>query len=537
MVRDLARLERDSFDVVVIGGGIYGLSTAWELASGGLRVAIVERDDFGGGTSFNSLKTIHGGIRPLQHGALREMREFVREQRAIATIAPHLVRPLAFVVPTYRHPVRNRFAMGIFFRAFDRLAADRSAGVDPSRRLPPSRLVSRAECLEMNPAIDPAGVTGGAVWHDYQLHSPERYALALLHSAHRAGAAAANYTEAVGLLARDHRVGGIRLRDRLSGGEFEVAAPVVVNAAGPGAWPFLERAGQLPSSRPAPRFSLAMNLVVSHAPLSNAVGGVVEGRFLFMVPWRDRSIVGTSHDEAEPVGGGAPRPSARQVEAFLREAMSAFPQARLTPAHVTLVHRGLLPAGRSPGSLLKHSIVHDHAADDLTGLLTVVGVRYTTARATATAAAGAVGRLLERPPAASRTAMVPIEGGNITALQTFERAETARSGLPRPLVGRLIASYGTTWTAVETLIRDTPALGTPLSPACPITRAEVLHAAREEMAVHLPDALLRRTSAGAGGHPGADAVAAAADVMAAECGWSPGRRSDEISAVADFYRS
>jgi glycerol-3-phosphate dehydrogenase len=284
MVRDLARLAQESFDVVVIGGGIYGLSIAWELACGDLRVAIVERDDFGGGTSFNSLKTIHGGIRALQHGALGDMREFVREQRAIATITPHLLHPLPFVVPTYRHPVRNRLAMRIFFRIFDRLAADRSDGIEPSRRLAPSRTISRAECLRLNPAIDPAGVTGGAVWHDYQLHSPERYALALLHSSRRAGAAAANYTEAIGLLVRDRRVRGVRFRDRMSGSEFEVAAPVVVNAAGPGAWPFLERAGQVPASRPAPRFSLAMNLVVGHAPLSNAVGGVVGGRFLFMVP-------------------------------------------------------------------------------------------------------------------------------------------------------------------------------------------------------------------------------------------------------------
>ena len=141
MIRDLARLANDPFDAVVIGGGVYGLAAAWELASRGIRVAIVERADFASATSFNSLRTIHGGIRALQHGALGEMREFVRERRAIATIAPHLVRPLPFILPTYRHPIRNRTVMGMFFAAYDSLASDRNAGVDPSRAPPGSRTI------------------------------------------------------------------------------------------------------------------------------------------------------------------------------------------------------------------------------------------------------------------------------------------------------------------------------------------------------------------------------------------------------------
>src|SRR5690606_13186810 len=111
MQRNLARLGDDTFDVIVVGGGIYGLSTAYALTRRGLSVALLERRDFGGATSFNSLKTVHGGIRPLQHGAIAEAREFVRERRAIATMAPHLVRVMPFVVPTARHPIRNRLAM------------------------------------------------------------------------------------------------------------------------------------------------------------------------------------------------------------------------------------------------------------------------------------------------------------------------------------------------------------------------------------------------------------------------------------------
>jgi glycerol-3-phosphate dehydrogenase len=536
MLRDPGRLARDTFDAVVVGGGVYGLACAWELSSRGLRVALLERGDFGAATSFNSLKTVHGGIRALQHGSIGEMREFVRERRAIATIAPHLVRPLPFVVPTYRHPVRNRAAMALFFAAYDRLAADRNAGVDPSRALPRSRTVGRADCLRLNPAIDPAGVTGGAIWHDYQLHSPERFALALLASAVAAGAAALNHADATAILVRSGAVEGVRVRDRLTGGDFDVRAPLVVNAAGPWAWAVLANANCVPASVPPPRFSLAMNLVLNYPALSHAVGGVVGGRFLFMVPWRDRSIVGTSHDPFDQAAGERLGADERLVDALLADGARAFPRAGVSRRAVTLIHRGLLPAGPAPGSLSKQSIVHDHAADGLRGLLTVVGVRYTTARATAELTGNHAVRRLGRPAPPSRTAVTPLAGGAIENVARYEREQSSATKLPAALVSRLIAAYGTGYTDVTRLIAADPSLQIPLSYTCLITRAEIAHAVRGEMAVHLSDALLRRTAAGAGGHPGSEAVGAAADVMADILAWPPDERQRQIEAFDDFYR-
>jgi glycerol-3-phosphate dehydrogenase len=549
MIRDLTRLANDPFDALVIGGGVYGLATAWELASRGLQVALVDRGDFGGATSFNSLKTVHGGIRALQHGAVAEMREFVRERRALATIAPHLVRPLPFIVPTYRHPVRNRLTMGMFFAAYDRLASDRNAGVDPSRALPASRTVARDECLRLSPAIDPDGVTGGAIWYDYQMHSPERFAMALLCSMRAAGGAAANYASVDGLLTSGRQVRGVQLRDRLSGSTLDVRAKVVVNAAGPGAWAVLQRAGVVPASVPAPRFSLAMNLVVAHPPQTHAAGGLVHGRFLFLVPWRDRSIVGTSHDDlepppearstaahAEPETADGPLPvDPRRVSAFLHAAAAALPRASLDARSIRLVHRGLLPAGQAHGSLLKRSIVHDHRADGLDGLVTVIGVRYTTARATAQAAGDSACRLLGSTRNRSSTSTLPLTGGDIRNVAAYEREQSAASSLPAGTVIRLIAAYGTGYGTVARLIEQDSRLGAPLSATCRVTRAEIVHSARAEMAVHLTDALLRRTEAGTSGHPGPEAVAAAADVMAAELRWTPAQRVDEIAAVDAFY--
>jgi glycerol-3-phosphate dehydrogenase len=297
----LQRLATARFDAIVAGGGVYGLTIAHELARRGMTVCLIERDDFAAATSFNSLKTLHGGIRELQQGALSRVREFVRERREIARLAPHLVRVLPFVIPTSRrHP---RPLMRAFLTAYDLLARDRNEGVDPERRLPASRVISRAECLELNPLIDPRGVTGGALWHDYQLHSPERFAIALVESMVRREAAAINYTEVLGLLRSGRVVSGVTVRDRFTGESLAVRSPIVINAAGPWAGDILRRSGaNLPDAH-RPAWSLAMNLVVDVPPLGAAVGGLASGRFLFMVPWGGGSIAGTSHDPAPPDGG------------------------------------------------------------------------------------------------------------------------------------------------------------------------------------------------------------------------------------------
>lgn len=513
MTRHLARLADQTFDAVVIGGGVYGLSTALALLQRGLSVALLERRDFGGATSFNSLKTVHGGIRSLQHLDLPDAREFVRERRAVATLAPHLVRVLPFVVPTAWHPVRNRVAMATFFRAYDVVASDRNDGLDPAVRLPRSFTVGRREALDLNPIVDPSTVRGGAVWHDYQLHSPERFTIALARTIADAGGALANYAEVRGLLRDRDRVAGVHVADTVSGDRFDVRARAVVNAAGPWSWTLLESAGV--GRRPATGFSLALNLVVDRPPLPRAVGGIAGGRFLFLVPWRDRSILGTSHEgfHRDPT----PAPTAADVESLLGAGQTAFPGARLTPADVRLVHRGLLPAragGAADGTLLKRSLVLDHAADGAPGLVSVVGVRYTTARATAQLASDQVCGLLGRPASAPPPA--PLAGAAFGGLSDYQRRH--------PTAVRLVGRYGMLHT-------ELPPGAEPIAAGTDVTRAEILYAVRSEMALTLADVALRRTDLAAGGHPGRDVLRAAADIMATELGWSDSQSASEVAAL------
>ena len=540
MQRDLSGLADTAFDLVVVGAGVYGALAAWEAARHGLTVALIDRADFGGATSFNSLKTLHGGLRSLQALNLKQMRLFIRERRAMAQMAPHLVDPLPFCVPTYRHPTRNGLALSFALAVTDAVGYDRNHGiVDQALRLPRGKVVPASECLALNPLVDPEGVTGGAVWYDYQMRQVERVTLSAVRSAADAGAVVANEVEALGLTTTGGRtVDGLDVRDRRAGTPFHVRTRAVLNAAGPwaGALAATFTAGQ--AALPALRLSRAMNLVVPRVTGTHACGGLVDGRYLFTVPWRDVSIVGTSHDPH--VGDAdAPHGTATHAAQLLSDAQRAFPRAGLTDRSVRLVHRGLLPmvSGSGAGvSLLKESVVVDHARDGYAGLVSISSVRYTTARHTAREAVRQVGRVLgvkvpddampERMSSAGFTTVADLVAG-------ARRRET--DATTPDTRERLARAYGSHWTEIAALIEDAPDLATPLSTACQTTRAEVVHAIRHECAASLGDVLLRRTGAGAAGHPGREAVAAATAVLVAECGWDAARVTADTAAFDALY--
>jgi glycerol-3-phosphate dehydrogenase len=539
MLRDLRRLADSRFDLVVVGAGFYGAIAAWDATQRGLSVALIDKGDFGGATSFNNLKTLHGGLRSLQSANLSQMRLFIRERRALARVAPHLVRPLPFVVPTYPHPMRSALAMRVALTINDVVSRDRNDAVDPSLQLPDGRIVSRDECLRLNPVIDPQGVTGGAVWHDYQMHNTDRMTLSFVLSAANGGAATANYVAATGLLRDGARITGVRAQDGLSGDAFDIQADTVLNATGPWAAAFLRMLNQQ-TTAPAPRLSRAMNLVVRNVGVAQGCGGRAAGRFLFLAPWRDVTLVGTSHDvhageaEALQVAGA-------DLEAFLADAREAFPRANLAASDVRLVHRGLLPmvsGDKGQVALLRESAVVDHA-NDAPGLVSMFGVRYTTARATAERAIDTVFRRRGvRTVPRCRTAETPVNGGAITDREQFLRSVTLLEidGVSRDMLQRLALTYGTGYGEPLQPVRQDSSLALPLGVRCPVSRAEILHAVRQESAIKLSDALIRRTEAGSAGHPGADAIENAAAVMARELRWNEWQRQTEIDEVEAFYR-
>ena len=537
MHRDLDRLTDRTFDVLVVGGGIHGLTIAYDAAQRGLAVALIERDDFGSGASFNHLRTIHGGLRYLQTLDLSRARESVRERRTIARIAPHAVQPTPFALPLYRSLTRGKLALRAGFLLDRMIAMGRNRGVTPHHRLPAGRVVSRGTAIQQYPGLRRQGLTGAAVWYDYVMTEPDRLTFAFALAASEHGARLANHIEASAPLRDGHRVTGISARDRVSGRQIEIAARVTVNATGAQIDALLT---PLNLSSGIPMLK-AMNLVTRRDAGEEALGGrSTTGRNLFLVPWRERAVFGTWESDRAS-NPNDPSIADHEVAAFITELNQAFPALDLSPADVTFVHRGFLPAvlHGDRASLQGREQIRDHASEGIDGIVTVAGTKFTTARAVAERVTDRVLSKLRHAPVPCHTATTALPGGGIRDVG-FAIAEARRdhdAGLPSDTIPHLIAAYGSRYRDVLELAANQQEWRTRVAKDSPVIGAQLVQAVRREMAITLADAVLRRTPLGALGDPGDEALANAAATVGHELGWSDERQREEIAAVKRFYRS
>jgi glycerol-3-phosphate dehydrogenase len=558
MKRNFEQLSHRTYDLIIIGGGIYGAFAAWDAALRGLSVALLEKGDFGGATSSNSLKIIHGGLRYLQHADFKRMRESIRERRILMGIAPHLVHPLPCLMPTYGHGLKGREAMAVALLMNDLIGFDRNRLPDPQKRLPRGRLISRDEVLSIVPEIDSRRLTGGALWHDCQTYNSERLLLAVLHAAVAAGAEIANYAEVTNLLKQGQRIIGVRVVDRLTNNEREARARLVLNSSGPWVDKVL---GLVNTKNKKPRFvpSKAMNLVVRRQLIPKYAVGLSSkfefkdadavlskgSRLFFITPWRGYSLIGTTH---LPYAGDAEtfRITEKDVLEFVDQINEAYPPAAIKREEVSRIYGGLLPmddhASRNGHvTLVKHYRIHDHLAEDgLEGLVTVVGVKYTTARDVAAKSIDVVCRKIGGKFPASSTHRTPVHGGTIERFDEYLHQETARppAGLSAEITRLLIQNYGAAYREVLGYLDKTATVKNddPISRHPEILRAEVLYGIREEMAQTLGDVVLRRTELGSAGHPGNAVALVCAEIMATELGWDWARGQREIEELAAVYQ-
>ncbi len=538
MRRELERLSGAAFDVLVVGGGMCGLAIAYDAAQRGASVALIEREDFGSGASFNHLRTVHGGLRYLQSFDIGRARESVLERRTIARIAPQTVRPLPFALPLHRSLTRGRLAMRAAF-ALDRMVGwGRNHGVPAALRLSPGRVLSRARAVEQFPGLFRGGLTGAAVWEDYVTLEADRLTFSFGLAASRVGATLANHVEARALVREGRRVTGVEAVDHSTGATLAIGARLTVVAGGAGIGPLLAPLG-ISANTPLVR---AMNLVTVREAGEEAIGGLgPDGRTLFLVPWRGRAVFGT-WESGTPVVPGAPKVEPSEVAAFLAAINAAFPGLDLDVRDVSLVHSGLVPgveAGNGRAALRPREDIVDHAGHGADGLLSVAATKFTTARAVAERVVTRAFAALGRPPGVCRTAQTPLPGGSVrdvaSAISELRREYDA--DVPSETIPHLVAAYGTGAADVLELARSRPEWRERVADSAPVIGAQLVRAVREEMAVTLADAVIRRTPIGALGDPGAPALERAAGLVGEELGWTPERRRAEIAGVQAFYGS
>ena len=513
----LDRLASETFDVLVVGGGITGAGVAVDAAARGLRTALVEQCDFGSGTSSRSSKLVHGGLRYLQQREFGLVRENLAERQRLLDNAPHLVRPMRFVMPLLGS---GGVVSGAVARGYSAAlwAYDLCGGLRIGQR---HQRLDADQVRAAFPAAKADRVAAGFQYHD-AFADDARLTLAVVRTAVDHGAAAANYTAVTGL--RRDRVG--RVQGATLDNGTEVRASVVVNAGGVWADQIdgLHRPGRSPTLRPAKGIHLAVD--GRRVPCASAITLVVpfDKRSIFLVPWAGRVYLGTTDTEYDgPLDDPLCTPD--DVEYLLAAANTALAEP-LTAADVVGSWAGLRPlldAGRSARTT---DLSRRHRVSDEGGVVTVTGGKLTTYRKMAADAVDRVVHLLGgRGGRRSPTAGLSLHGASGPGVAVDPEL------LDVVTMDHLSSRYGSDAGAVAALIGQRPDLGLPLVAGLPFLRAEAVFAARAEMAVTLDDVLSRRTRGRILARDASAAAAAdAAQLVGPELGWSPARVDQEVAS-------
>jgi glycerol-3-phosphate dehydrogenase len=539
----LETLQRERFDVVVIGGGITGAGVALDAATRGYSVALLERNDWSCGTSSRSSKMIHGGLRYLQNFDLGLVREALLERQLMVQLAPHLVRPLPFLVPAFEGARPDR-RLGIGLNMYDVMASrrrrhrrksEREAAEEGSEYWSPERhrVIPGEEVLELMPALEPREPTSAYLFYDCQTDD-SRLVLTVLGEAERFGAVCLNGAEVVELIEEEGRAAGVVCREQESNERFAVGAESVVNATG--VWADRIRPEELhseedvPEELPVIRPSRGTHVVIDREKLPLNAAAIVpagQGRSIFALPWLGQSLIGTTDRDYE---GSLehPQPDPNDVE-YLLNAVNRFFERDLGFGDVAGAYAGVRPLISADADSKKSVDISRKAElyETSSGMITITGGKLTTWRRMAKMV---VDRLAEREfrEAPCHTHEIPL--GHPAELEQLPEVD----GVDARSREHLAARYGLFAEQVLKICEQDPELGEPILPGMPDLVAEALVAARHEQARCVADVLLRRTRLGllAGRTLTTDKKPArrVAAAMGSELGWSRRQIGQEVEA-------
>jgi glycerol-3-phosphate dehydrogenase len=527
-VTRLNGIDSASFDAVVIGGGMAGAGVARDLALRGASVVLFEKGDFASGTSSKSSKLIHGGLRYLELFDFKLVRESLREKKTLERLAPHLVRPLPFLVPVYRGSKRGLITVRIGMWLYDLLT--------PGRERERFRVLRPLDALTLEPSIQADDLRGAGYYFDDLLLFPERLCLENALSAARHGARVHNYCEVEAVTRGAGGIDGVRVRDLLTGRVHTVRASVVVNCAGPWVDRLRELAGVSDAGRRVLRTTKGIHCMLPRMTARAVYLSTADDRMIFVIPWREFSMVGTTDTDFD---GDLDRLSAtrEEVEYLLDAVRPALPDPRVAFDQVIYTYAGVRPLAFEEGApASKVSRDHKVVVEGPEGrFLSITGTKLTCFRSLAEQVGDHVMRALGRGER-SRTALLTLDGldeeaGKIEGRAWMDvSADMAATGLSRETMQTLVEIYGRAYPRVLDLARKLPDGTARLCPSNPDIVAQLHHALAEEMTVSLQDFLLRRTVIGQSACLGLDCYEAIGRRMSALAGWSSRRLDAELEA-------
>ena len=495
LLRNVDDLKHRRFDVLVIGGGIYGAWCAYDAALRGLSVALIEKNDWGSGTSQSSSKLIHGGLRYLEHFEFRLVSHALKERRVLSEIAPHLVRPLNFKLPVWKDARVGRLQLLAGLTLYDFLAT----GKQP---VPRHKSFSREALLQEHPYLAAEGLRGGLRYGDCQ-EDDARMTMVVVAAAQAAGAVCANGVEALSLIENAGHVRGATLRDVETATSFTVEADVTINAAGP--WARALTASAVGDAAGAVKLVKGVHLVLPR------IGGLEDaflltapqdGRVFFVIPWYGRTLVGTTESS---IADATQAVVTAAEQAYLLDAVNALmPGLGWTEADVIASFAGARTLQAEDAESLSAQTREFAITTPKPGLIWPIGGKYTTARCDAADVIDAVYTMLEKQGPVSLTHRYPLPGapvgtregsvmlGDFTGWQTEAIAGLQRRGLAPDIAESLTLRHGTRIGAIAALLEENAAWSARLVADAPFSAADAILAVREEGARTLEDVARRR---------------------------------------------
>jgi len=541
MKRFIEDYKDKAFDLIVVGGGITGAAVAYDAASRGFSVALVEKKDYGWATSAATSKLIHGGLRYLQNVELGLVRESLQERLILENIASNLVYPIQFLVPGYKDLKRNKWILRAGLTLYDILSYDRNRTWDKGKHIPHHSWLSKSKIMRLEPEVRTKGMTGGSTYYDCQSIYPERLTLAFIKSAVRYGAEVSNYTKVIKFLfSNDRTVKGVRVEDTLSGSKIDLKGSLVINCAGPWADIVLNLADTSGNSKHQIKRSEGIHLLTKKFKTRHAVVmWTPSGRHFFTIPWRGLQLIGTTDKDYE----GDPddyKVSKKSIEGLIKDTNDAIGDGNLKYEDVVHAWGGLRPLvdDQTKGtyeSSRKYEI-YDNASDGFDGLITVEGGKYTTSRHLAESVMEMVEKKLNRTPKDAITDKAFLAGCEIKDMNAFmlnlKKEFTDFKPMSIDFLGR---NYGSESNAVLELAKKYPELSEVICEDGQIL-ASVVYAARNESARTLKDIIMRRTGVGNIGHPGQKTLEKIAFAAAKELNWDQSKLEQELESADVSFR-
>jgi glycerol-3-phosphate dehydrogenase len=522
--------KSEEFDMIVVGGGITGCGIARDAAVRGLRVVLLEMNDFASGTSSRSSRLVHGGVRYLEHGYLHLVFEASSERRRLLRLAPHLVRPLKFTWPVYKGARVPLWKLVAGLTLYDLLALFRNVGRH--------RVLSAGWMKREQPAVLTDGLVGGATYYDAATDDT-RLTLAVAMDARDRGARLLNHTKVERLIIEHEAARGVEARDLLTGATMTFRAPMIVNATGP--WSDSVRALEGAPEEPNIHGSKGVHIAVPRGRIGNRGAFTLlspkDGRVMFVLPGETQTIIGTT-DTFTSARPDAIRASEADVAYLLEAANHFFPRARLQRDDVVSAWAGIRPLAASnradPGSASREHTIHVTPA----GVVTITGGKLTTFRIMAAQTVDRALRYAELPFVPSGTSELPIGWSEPRARRDVAALSLGISVAMRERPGddripRMVIRYGARWRDALSAIDRTEADRERVHPEHSYRFGDLRYACEQEMARTLGDLLIRRTHLAFERRDNAIALAPrVAEYVAPLLGWSAG----DVSEHLDRYR-